>query len=387
MQEMKLEPSHAMAFAAMALLGGLGTRQPLTNAMNALGAAIKGVKDGDEVMFNRAYKQFKMVNDSVLARNDYLMKEFDSALKGRDQTLEERKSKLDFLNQQATNAKESAKDIDESIDRSLKAQKAMQDYRLASIDLDSKLANLRLSQAKLPYELRQAKANAQEAELKLRLAQKEQENKLTYGIGKIPEGMAANPETKRLEYVVGTPLYEEARNKYLDEADKVQKFGTQTQDIADKMQSLLDSSGFNVLFPDVKVGSFVGAATQYLAPDTRNRLAEVQSLFSVEGLARIRENGSPGAITEREWPIMRGIVAEITPGMSADGVKEKLQQVLDKLNNQRATKEAQFAERFSNSQFYEPQELPPLTLRTTQGKTESTDEELEFEQMRLQEGR
>lgn len=95
---------------------------------------------------------------------------------------------------------------------------------------------------------------------------------------------------------------------------------------------------------------------------------------------------------------MQQQVASMNPRMSPEEVRTALRNVIEgpqclkrNVEVMQEGYESKYGptKQYGADQFYEPQLVKPvdLSFKTTQEKTESTDEESEFEKMRLQEGR
>lgn len=79
--------SLAMAFAALA---GMRTRQPLTAAMNAAGAAMNGFSQGNIAQVKQDLEVFKAQSDSALASNRQMLAQYESILSNRRLTFAEK---------------------------------------------------------------------------------------------------------------------------------------------------------------------------------------------------------------------------------------------------------------------------------------------------------
>lgn len=78
------QPYEMWASTAMALatLGSLMTRQPLTAAMNAVAGVMKAYRAGDQAAADANYKTWEVANKNALAIADFQQKAYDDALKG-----------------------------------------------------------------------------------------------------------------------------------------------------------------------------------------------------------------------------------------------------------------------------------------------------------------
>jgi hypothetical protein len=88
-----------------------------------------------------------------------------------------------------------------------------------------------------------------------------------------------------------------------------------------------NTDSFNNLF-----GGYGAYASRELSGKTANLRSDLESLKNNLKAAgkKIIAGAGPGAIgqiTEREWPILEGMIAELRPTMTEEGAREKLQEI------------------------------------------------------------
>lgn len=370
LKPLSIDGKTVMAFAAMAALGGLGTRQPLTNAMNAFSAAIKGYSDGDQRMFDHAIKQFKIENDAVLQHNDLMSKRFDAAIKGREQTLEQKKSDLDLLLKQFDAAKDESKSIDESISKAIELQTRMGEFRVQSLNAQAKLLEMQQKRDLQPLEQEKLEADIARIRLDTEKSQRELEQLRTGG--KLEAGQFRD-ENGRIQLVAGTSQYYEKADKHDKDARALESRIAASQEILQAINDFITDPNFkDVQGKDIPItGGMEAYAYSFMYPGVATKRDRLLALFSNEGLSRIRESGSPGTITEREWPLMQAQVASITPRMSSQNVIETLRNVVDGPKGLKSNVEVlqgYYTQKWQGDQFYNPNLSEPRNFSLQTGK-------------------
>lgn len=355
----KIEPGTLLAFGAMAVLGGMATRQPLINSMNALSAAFKGYNEGNDREFEHAMKSWQVQNDYIGKENDRISKGFDAAVKGQNQTIEQRKSQIETLLKQATNVQTEIKDIDEAFEKAEKWQQTALNFKVKSAEVQLKMAQLAAEKEAAPDKKKLRELQIREAELKVDTAKAALEQK-KFGGGALLSGYEyIDPKNPKLGQrpIPGTAPYEAQKDKHFKdmkmlEADIDSRFG-----IVAKIQDFVDDPKFNLLFASEKRGTGIGVEsylTRWWASDARRKMGELSDIFSAEGLKAIRESGSPGSITEKEWGILQAQVMKISSLAKPSEVVEGLSKVVDQLRDNVNRNIGDYQTRWGDSPFFEP---------------------------------
>lgn len=196
--------------------------------------------------------------------------------------------------------------------------------RTASIQegqLDVSRGNLAVSRAELAFRQQKEAREARESAA------------TTAGIAppaKLKPGERWNPEAGRVEAVPGSELY--VKQSRIHAADHSTLTGIRKQkDLANsKIDKLLDeknTSAFNNLF-----GGYTAYATQQFSGETANLKSSLDSLKSslkTAGLQLIKQGSgqSIGQITEREWPILEGMIDTLLPTMTAEEARARLAEI------------------------------------------------------------
>lgn len=174
----------------------------------------------------------------------------------------------------------------------------------------------------------------------------------------LPEGMRLKPgerynkETDTVEAMPGSNLYQEQAGKH--NKDLMAKQSAET--IADmgtkKVDSILnDPSAFSSLFGK----AYSGKLTSLFNPDAVAKLEGLKSSLAAQGLNIIRSGGqSIGAISEREWPIVRDQIAHLDTSLSEDQAKDTLNEIKARLEGMKNKMDEAYGLEWGNTQFTKP---------------------------------
>jgi len=377
----KIEPGTLLAFGAMAVLGGMATRQPLINSMNALSAAFKGHNEGNDREFEHAMKSWQVQNDYIGKENDRLSKGFDAAVKGQNQTIEQRKSQIEALLKQATNVQTEIKDIDEAFEKAQKWQETALNFKVKSAEVELKMAQLAAEKEAAPDKQKLRQLQVDEAQVKLDTARATLEEKKLGGGGSLAAGYEwTNPTNHKLgqQPIPGTAPYEAQKDKHFKDMKMLEADIDSRSALVAKIQDFVDDPQFKLLFGPENKGTGTGVEsylTRHLAPDADRKLKELKSIFSAEGLKRIRESGSPGSITEKEWLIMSDQVMRISQLSKPSQAMEGLSKVVDQLRDNVNRNIGDYQTRWGDSPFFEPGlvDAADFKLQTPGGKAKEQE--------------
>lgn len=106
----------------------------------------------------------------------------------------------------------------------------------------------------------------------------------------------------------------------------------------------------------------------YLTPDTpksdaaeaRSLLTEFKAATKKAGLQLVRQGGSIGAMTEKEWPIVEAMVADLDPYAGKDLLQDQIDKVVTKMEQIRNNTQSNFDELYAES----PEESAPPEVTT-----------------------
>lgn len=229
---------------------------------------------------------------------------------------------------------------------------------------------------RLEAESRSRTAKIQEGQLRLaeRRFQAEQQPAVAGGGAEetvrpptLQKGERWNPEAQRVEAVEGSDIYIKQSGKHNKDYSALNAIENQKNLANSKLQKLLapeNADAFSNLF-----GGYRAFVTREMSGKTAGLRSDLESLKNNLKAAgkKIIASAGPGAIgqiTEREWPILEGMIAELRPTMDVEGeggAREKLQEIkvfLDNLADQAAN---EYEITWGKTQFYKPKEEAKTT--------------------------
>ena len=179
----------------------------------------------------------------------------------------------------------------------------------------------------------------------------------TTEIPELKKGEVWNPKEQRVEAAPGSDIYIQQSAKHGKDYGALNDLGTTTEFTTKTIDKILDpknKSGFEGNF-----GGYNAAfATQYSPGQTQDVKADIETLKSqlkTTGLKLIRQGGSIGAMTEKEWPIVQNMLDTITPYMSEDKARETLREIQARVQAIRDSAADTYQTTWGNSQYYKPE--------------------------------
>jgi hypothetical protein len=164
-----------------------------------------------------------------------------------------------------------------------------------------------------------------------------------------------------VEAIPGSDLYVNQSIKHGNAYKGVLAIDSKTDNAVAKLDKILapeNSSGFNGNF-----GGYNAYVTQYIPGQTQSVKRELESLQSdlaSTGLDIMRAGGGIGQMTEREWPIVRGMIAQITPNMSESDARAKLTEIRNYMLRIKGNAHDVYKNEWGNTNFYKPSaDAPP----------------------------
>lgn len=186
---------------------------------------------------------------------------------------------------------------------------------------------------------------------------------------KLEKGEIWNEAEQRIETVPGSKLNIAQSNAHNKDRDALKAVETKTNSAIAKIDELLSPKyidSFRANFSgDIP---FSGYISQYAAPDARRRLDSLKSDMKAAGLELIRAGGSIGQITEREWPIIEGMIAKITPDMDYNEAELQVKKVRAYLKNIQDNAKDSYETQWSGTQYYKPTGKTPAKALTSVDK-------------------
>lgn len=174
----------------------------------------------------------------------------------------------------------------------------------------------------------------------------EREVKLDKGEEMLPNG--------DIRAVKGSNLYIKQSKDHGKEIENLNGLNLSTKNAITKIDKILDpdnEGAFNSNF-----GGYNASISNKFpgAQDTRNTIEALKSDLKMAGLNTIRAGGSIGAMTEKEWPIVEGMISRISPTLSEDEAKGEFQKIKAYLQNIESKANDTYDEVWGNTQYYKP---------------------------------
>lgn len=188
---------------------------------------------------------------------------------------------------------------------------------------------------------------------------------------KLKPGEVYNPETDTVSFKQGTEAYNKALAKYAKDQSYVKKAETEAKRIFEKIDEIMYEKGKDGKIDTKKqnpaldnlFGGVTAYATQYWpaskVQDTRKEVESLKKNLMRIGLGLIREDGSPGAITQQEWPIFEQMISNISPMLSVEAAKYEFQKIKNYLESKVSAEKDKFETQWGGSQFSSQQKTTP----------------------------
>lgn len=156
-----------------------------------------------------------------------------------------------------------------------------------------------------------------------------------------------------VEPIPGSDLYRGQSDKHAKDFNAVNVTNEASKSAIDKIDWILDPKKENDFKSNFGLSTIVGS--KYLTEGARNMKAKVESLKSdlkTEGLKLIRTGGSPGQITEREWPIIEQLIDSLDPLMGEDNAKQVLESIKARMGRMKNIANESYNTEWAESPFY-----------------------------------
>jgi hypothetical protein len=179
-----------------------------------------------------------------------------------------------------------------------------------------------------------------------------------------------------------TPGFIAANQKHGKDWNQKEFINTKADFVQDKINYILDpkqSKGFQRNFGENYSAYLTGNFPD--AQDVRTQIDSLKASLKNAGLDMMKTGGSIGAMSEREWPIVEGVLATITPGLSEDEAKARLKEAYDRVEVIRNLGSNNYESTWSNSQFFNPK-----TSKEMQAEKEAAKKNKEVSGGKGQEG-
>jgi hypothetical protein len=326
------------------LLGGIAK----TSAMGQL-KAIESMQNAEQQgladQFDSARRQFDEQEKSRLDNNKMLKDRFDRM--------------IDLLGKDRTAALVEAKLIEGNLGKGIIA------------------AELRAGNYSKAYDLFQKAVDSSD---RITLARVQSTAKQASGPDRrLKPGERFNEETQTIEAIPGSDIFKTQNQKFTKEYKSAGSVISSTENGLRKIEDILDPKnrkGFEANF-----GGYTALASRLIsgdASDMRKQIDSFKSDMKAAGKQLITgDSGAIGQITEREWPILEGMIASLDPVLSIDeaervfiNIKSQFGRIIERTVDAYDTQ-------FKGGQYYK--ELP-LQGRSQPEEPSSTNDESQFDE-------
>lgn len=163
-----------------------------------------------------------------------------------------------------------------------------------------------------------------------------------------------DPETQTARIIPGTETYYKAARDY----DKSKGGVMAIKNASDNVNKLIDGMLQNDSGLKNNFGGYQAYATRYLPGSTatfRNDLKILSSSLKTYGLKLMRDlaGSSIGAITEKEWPILEGMIASLNSEIPVKDAKRILESVKERFSKLKDEVELRHSDMWAGSPFIE----------------------------------
>lgn len=178
----------------------------------------------------------------------------------------------------------------------------------------------------------------------------------TTGAGDIPklkQGERWNAEKEVVEAVPGSDIYIKQSGLHSKDYNANQTAKLKFGNAIDKIKELLDPKNKDAF--ESNFGGYTAEVTKYTpgaANTMRNKIESIKSDLKSAGLELMRSGGSIGQMTEREWPIVERVIANITPQLDDETAKTELQRVITYLGGIKNNAQDVYDTEWGQSQYF-----------------------------------
>lgn len=173
---------------------------------------------------------------------------------------------------------------------------------------------------------------------------------------KLKPGERWNAQTQTVEAVPGSSEYIKQQGAHKKDYSTVASVQEQRKLADEKIDFLLapeNKKAFENLF-----GGYTEKyiTSKFSGPTAASRatLNELKNNLKNAGLRLIQQGGKIGAITEREWPILEGMIAELDSTLEPEAATLKLNQIKAYLARMETNAADEYETTWGNTQYYKP---------------------------------
>jgi hypothetical protein len=169
----------------------------------------------------------------------------------------------------------------------------------------------------------------------------------------LEKGERWNPDTQRVELVPGSTRYNKRRDEHTQSLQVVKGIEDKVGNGVKRLDEILDPKNRAAL--EGNFGGYNAYATRLLSgpnSDMRVKLDEFKSDMASAGLELIRQGGSIGQMTEKEWPIVSGLIGQLDPVLGEAEAIRMMNEIRGRFERIINNANELYDEQWSGTQFY-----------------------------------
>ncbi len=168
---------------------------------------------------------------------------------------------------------------------------------------------------------------------------------------RLKPGERYNQQTDTVESVPGSDLYQVQAGKYHKDLTALNALKNSATMANEKIDKILGTKG-NI---ESQYGrGYSGVLTGWTNPDAKANIQSLASNLKAQGLQLMKGGGGIGAISEKEWPIMEGLLGRLSSSISEGAARETLGEIKSRLGKMQQDAEGAHDLQWSNTQFVNP---------------------------------
>lgn len=175
---------------------------------------------------------------------------------------------------------------------------------------------------------------------------------------KLEKGERWNPVEQRVEAVPGSKLFVKQVDDHGKDYRGLVSVETKTNSAIEKIKRITNpknADAFDAAFSgNVPYSGYITGAIQQKAIDLNREIDSLKSDMKAAGLELIRQGGSIGQITEREWPIIEQMIASVSPSLSPAAAKDAFARVQGYLERIKNNAQNFYVNEYEDTQYYNP---------------------------------
>ena len=218
------------------------------------------------------------------------------------------------------------------------------------------------------YETEQATKGSQweaEMDLKRRALNQKPGSILPPGV-KLSPDQVYDPETGQAKAIPGSKLFQAESGRHAKDAQGLSSVNQKTAGTISAIDEFLTTPG---ALESQFGGGYSGQITKFTNPDARAKLGNITAGIRSAGLDMMRQGGSVGTMTEREWPMVEQLMANISNSTSEEEARFQFEKVKAKLKSIQSEADRLYRGEWSGTPYTQAQgQMPTAPAAPASGK-------------------